>query len=150
MNIVIGSDHHGKELREYISGVLKSKGYGIIDVGYRGSGSCDYPDYARKAVRVILSGRAERGVLICGTGIGMSISANKYPGIRAALVCNERMAYFAARHNFANVLCIGSTTGRSATIRIIKTWLETPFEGGRHKRRVDKISRKEKEHIQQK
>jgi len=145
MKIAIGSDHRGKELREYIVSVLKNKRYGIIDVGYRGSGSCDYPDYARKAVRVIQSGKAERGVLICGTGIGMSISANKYSGIRAALVSNEKMAYFAASHNFANVLCLGSATGKSAAIRIIKTWLETPFEGGRHKRRVDKISRMEKE-----
>jgi ribose 5-phosphate isomerase B len=145
MKIAVGSDHRGKELREYIASVLKNKGYGIIDVGYRGSGSCDYPDYARKVVRVIQSGKVERGILICGTGIGMSISANKYSGIRAALVSNEKMAYFAARHNFANVLCLGSTTGPSAAVRIIKTWLETPFEGGRHKRRVDKISRMEKE-----
>lgn len=138
MKIAIASDHAGYRLKEIIK-----KHFGeneFMDVGTHTEDSCDYPDYAELAGRLVASGEAEAGIVICGTGIGISISANKVRGVRAALCCNEFMAEMSRRHNNANVLALGARViGEDLAIRITETWLKTGFDGGRHERRVNKI-----------
>ncbi len=144
MTIAIGSDHAGFELKEHLVRLLKEDGQEVIDAGPKSAESCDYPDYAAAVARLVAGARAERGILVCATGIGMSIAANKVSGIRAALVYDLFAAAQSRRHNDANVLVLaGYMTGKGLAGQIVKTWLSTPFEGGRHERRIEKIRRLE-------
>lgn len=138
LRIAIGSDHGGYEYKEQIVSHLKEKGYECVDVGTYSTDSCDYPVIARAVTTKITTGEADRGILICGTGIGMSIVANKVKGIRAAL-CGDTFSARASRaHNNSNVLCLGERViGINLAMDIVDIWLESKFEGGRHKRRVD-------------
>lgn len=138
LRIAIGSDHGGYEYKEQIVSHLKEKGYECADVGTYSTDSCDYPVIARAVTTKITTGEADRGILICGTGIGMSIVANKVKGIRAAL-CGDTFSARASRaHNNSNVLCLGERViGINLAMDIVDIWLESKFEGGRHQRRVD-------------
>lgn len=138
LRIAIGSDHGGYEYKEQIVSHLKEKGYECVDVGTYSPDSCDYPVIARAVTTKITTGEANRGILICGTGIGMSIVANKVKGIRAAL-CGDTFSARASRaHNNSNVLCLGERViGINLAMDIVDIWLESKFEGGRHQRRVD-------------
>ncbi|HVR83848.1 MAG TPA: ribose 5-phosphate isomerase B [Planctomycetota bacterium] len=145
MKIAIGADHAGFAAKEEIKNVIKALGHQFIDVGTASDQSVDYPDYAVKVARAVVSGEADRGVLICGTGIGMSIAANKVPNIRAAVVTDEKTADLSRRHNDANVFCAGARITPVVKIaESLKVWLQTPFEGGRHLNRVNKIAALEK------
>lgn len=140
MRVAVASDHAGFELKVKVKEHLESEGHSVEDLGCYGSESCDYPDYAKKLCQTILENRCERGVLVCGTGLGMSYTANRFKGIRAALCVNAFMAEMARAHNDANVLVLGARligfdTGRE----IVDVWMKTPFEGGRHQRRICKI-----------
>lgn len=140
MKIALGADHGGYELKETVKKFLSEKGYEVEDVGTYGSESVDYPDYAQKAVEAILEKRADAGILICGSGIGISIAANRFKGIRAALCSEPYSAKLSRQHNNANVLCMGGRlVGDNMAIEIVETWLNTEFEGGRHQRRIDKL-----------
>lgn len=138
LRIAIGSDHGGYEYKEQIVSHLKEKGYECVDVGTYSTDSCDYPIIAKTVTTKIITGEADRGILICGTGIGMSIVANKVKGIRAAL-CGDTFSARASRaHNNSNVLCLGERViGINLAMDIVDIWLESKFEGGRHQRRVD-------------
>ena len=138
--VVVGSDHGGFDYKNAIIEFLKSKNIEYIDAGTYSKDSCDYPVIAKKAAEKILNGEAQRGILICGTGIGMSIAANKIKGIRAAL-CSDTFSAKASRaHNNANVLCLGERViGLCLALDIIDIWLKSDFEGGRHQRRVDML-----------
>ena len=145
MKIAIGADHRGFAAKDKLKALLQSKGYEVIDFGTDSPKSFDYPDAAYPTCDAIISGEAECGVLLCGTGIGMSITANKVPGIRAALCHDELTADLARRHNDANVLCLpADLIGEELTRRIVEVYLTAEFEGGRHARRVKKIARREK------
>lgn len=140
MKFVIGNDHGGLDLVEIVKNEIESLGHEVIHVGAFDNKSVDYSDYAKKACEEILSGRADFGILICGTGLGMSISANKVKGIRAACVSEAFSARMSRAHNNANILCIGARVIGSETCRmIVDEFVNTQFEGGRHQRRVDKI-----------
>ncbi len=145
MKLLIGSDHGGIHLKEHLKKYLTDRGYEITDVGTYTEDSCDYPDYAAKLCAELLKGTTDKGILICGTGIGISIAANKCKGIRAA-VCNDvYSAKMSREHNDANVLCMGERiVGVGVAELIVDTWLKTDFAGGRHARRVDKIMALEK------
>jgi ribose 5-phosphate isomerase B len=150
MKIAIGCDHAAVELKEALFSLLADKGHEVLDFGTRGTGSVDYPDFGEKVGLSVSEGEADRGILICGTGIGMSIVANKIPGIRAALCSEPFSARMSRLHNDANVLVLGGrVTGRNLAEEIVATWLETPFEGGRHARRVEKITGIEERHKEQ-
>ena len=142
MNIAIGSDHRGFALKNSLAKWLESRGYNVVDIGTEDPTSTDYPDYAFRVAELVSNGNAELGILICGTGIGMSMAANKVKGIRAAKVCSEKDAQMARRHNNANVLCFGADTGVDEALaqRMIATWMENELEGGRDERRVEKIT----------
>ena len=143
--IVAGSDHAGLLLRAEAVRVAREKGFEVEDLGPFSGDSVDYPDYARKVAEAVAAGRARFGVLVCGTGIGMSISANKVKGVRAAHCGNELEARMARAHNDANVLCLGERVmGLGLGAAVVTAFLEQPFEGGRHQRRVDKIGALEK------
>ena len=139
--LAVGSDHGGYELKEAILDLLQEKAIAYIDFGTEGSASVDYPDFAAKVAGAVSSGDVQLGILICGTGIGMSISANKFVGVRAALVHDEFTAQMAREHNNANILVMG---GRVLTLdqgkKLVEVWLDSEFEGGRHQKRLDKIS----------
>ncbi|MGB6065065.1 MAG: ribose 5-phosphate isomerase B [Desulfomonilaceae bacterium] len=138
--ILIGSDHAGFALKTFLREAMEHDGFRIVDVGCTTENSCDYPDYAILLCENILKGEASRGILICGTGLGMSMAANRFSGIRAALCTSEYQARMSRAHNDANVLVIGGrVTGTEIALSILRIWLETPFEGGRHKRRIDRI-----------
>ncbi len=138
--IALGSDHAGFQLKEALKSHLEGAGALVTDMGSRSAESCDYPDYARAVGEAVVAGRSDWGLLICSTGIGMSMAANKIPGIRAALARDERTAALARRHNNANVLCLGATsTPPDEAMRILDVFLASPFEGGRHERRVAKM-----------
>ncbi len=138
--IAIGSDHGGYELKLEIKKYLDEKGIEYKDIGCNGE-ACDYPDIAKEVCDLVLENKAEKGILICGTGIGISMAANKIKGIRAALCTDTYMAKFTRLHNDANVLCMGGRVlGGGAATEITETFLSTGFEGGRHQRRIDKIS----------
>jgi len=140
MKIVIASDHAGYRLKEILKG--KVTGHTFIDAGTDSEDSCDYPDYAEKAGLMVASGKADAGIVICGTGIGISIAANKVKGVRAALCFNEFMAEMSRMHNNSNVLALGARViGEDLAVRIAQVWLKTGFEGGRHERRVEKIGK---------
>jgi ribose 5-phosphate isomerase B len=141
VKIAIGSDHGGLDLKEAVISVLRELNLEFEDMGTHERSSCDYPDYAEKVAVAVASGAFEQGILICGTGIGMSIAANKVPGIRAAL-CNEIFsARMARNHNDANILCIGArVVGPGVAQEIVKAYFTSGFEGGRHAGRVAKIN----------
>lgn len=140
MKIAVGSDHAGFELKEHSKKYLEEKGYEIIDCGTHSSESVDYPDYGKKVGETVASGKADYGVAICGSGIGISIAANKVKGIRAALVSEPLSAKLARQHNNANVLSMGGRlTGTQMAEEILDVFFSTEFEGGRHERRVSKL-----------
>ncbi|MBM2802830.1 MAG: rpiB [Deltaproteobacteria bacterium] len=144
--IAIGCDHGGVELKDFLVEYLRGQGVEVGDYGTQGSASVDYPDYGREVSERVSIGAAERGVLICTSGIGMSIVANKFPGVRAALVFDLAAARSSREHNDANILVLsGAKTEQQLARQIVETWLATAFAGGRHQRRVDKISQLEQE-----
>jgi ribose 5-phosphate isomerase B len=149
MIIAISSDHGGYKLKEEIKKYLKEKGYETKDLGTCDSAcSVDYPDYGLAVAEAIANGECEKGIIICGTGIGISISANKVPGIRAALCTDTYSAKMSREHNNANILALGArVTGTGLALEIVDTWFKAEFQGGRHKRRVDKISDIEKKYF---
>ena len=145
MKIAIGSDHGGFSVKEIAKPHLEKLGYEVIDFGTNTPDSCHYPIYAEKVARAVASGEADKGILICGTGIGMSIAANKIPGIRAAAVSDCFTAKATRQHNDSNILCLGErTVGPGLALMLMATFLTTEFEGGRHQTRVDMISALEK------
>ena len=141
MAVVIGSDHGGFELKEVLSAHLKGKGLEVVDVGCYDTNSVDYPDIAAKACKEVIDGKCQWGILVCGTGIGISMAANKVKGIRCALVSNEYSAEMTKRHNNANMLAFGGrVTGPDLAKNIVDAYIKAEFEGGRHQNRIDKIS----------
>ena len=139
--IAIGSDHGGVELKDFLVGILRIAGFEVRDVGTQGRDSVDYPDFGRAVSLQVSRGQADWGVLVCTSGIGMSIIANKFPGIRAALVQDLQAARSSREHNDANILVLsGAKTEKALAQEILQTWLTTPFAAGRHQRRVDKIT----------
>jgi ribose 5-phosphate isomerase B len=138
--IALGSDHGGYALKEEIKKYLTEKGVPFTDFGTDSEASCDYPEFAEKVCRSVLSGESEKGILCCGTGIGMSMAANKIRGIRCALCSDGYSAEMTRRHNDANVLSLGGRViGPGLALEIVEIFLSTPFEGGRHARRVGKV-----------
>lgn len=147
MRIGVSSDHAGKELKKIIVEYLRTAGHEGLDYGVAedNQASVDYPDLAALVASDVSSGKLDRGVCICGSGIGMSISANKFPGVRAAVVSDEFAARMSRAHNDANVICFGArTTTHFRAVDYLKLWLEAPFEGARHQLRLDKIREIEK------
>lgn len=144
--IAIGSDHGGYELKEHVKKHLEERGIEVHDYGVYSEESVDYPDCAKPVCKAVLAGDAERGILLCGTGIGISMAANKYDGIRAALCGDVFSAKMAKEHNNANVICLGGrVVGREKAFMIVDTFLDSVFQGGRHQTRIDKIHAVEKE-----
>ena len=140
MKIVVGSDHAAYELKEAIKEKLTKEGHEVIDVGCDSTESVDYPKYGHAVGRAVASGEAERGIAVCGSGIGISIACNKVPGIRAALCTSVEMAEMCRRHNNANVVCMGARMiSQELAFDIIDTWMTTDFEGGKHLRRINEI-----------
>ena len=140
MKIALGADHAGYLLKDCIRQYVAGRGHQVIDEGTNTSDSVDYPDYAAKVADHVAAGRAERGILVCGSGIGMAIAANKVPGIRAANICSEYEAQLSREHNNLNILTLGARIlDESDAIHIVQIWLDTPFSGGRHSGRLDKI-----------
>lgn len=140
MKVAIASDHRGYHLKERVMSLLKSRGHEVIDEGPASDAAVDYPDFAALVAKKVSSGEVERGILICGTGIGMAISANKFAGVRAAACADEVTAELSRRHNDLNILCLsGDLLSANSTERVVIKWMETEFEGGRHQRRVEKI-----------
>ena len=145
MMIAIGCDHGGVNLKEFLVAYLHAQRFELCDVGTQGPDSVDYPDFGREVSQRVSMGMAQRGILICTSGIGMSIVANKYPGVRAALVLDVDAARSSREHNDANILVLsGAKTQEKGAQEIVDAWLATPFAGGRHQRRVDKIVEIEK------
>ena len=139
--LAIGCDHGGLELKSTLIEALRQRNVVIADFGTDNGDSVDYPDFAEKVAGAVSRGEADCGVLICGTGIGMSIVANKFPGVRAALVTDEYMARMAREHNNANILVLGGRVlDAMSASRVVGVWLDATFEGGRHQRRLDKIA----------
>jgi len=145
MRIAIGSDHAGFRLKEKIKEFVLSKGYEVLDFGTNSTHSTHYPIFAKEVAKAVQEKKADYGILICGSGIGMSIAANKFPGIRAALCLNEYMARMSRMHNDANVLCLGDRVlGDELALSIVEAWLSASFEGGRHEERIKLIEEIEK------
>ena len=145
MRIAIGSDHRGCAVKAKIVELVRRLGHDVSDEGSHGSESVDYPDIAAIVGRKVNVGEVERGILICGTGIGMCIAANKFPGVRAAPCHDDLTAELSRRHNDLNVLCLSADLlGEKLIDRMVEIWLNTPFEAGRHARRIEKISGLEK------
>jgi ribose 5-phosphate isomerase B len=146
MKVAIASDHRGFHLKEKVISLLKSKGHTVIDDGPASEVSVDYPDFAALVAKKVSNKEVDRGILICGTGIGMAIAANKFPGVRAAACADEVTAELSRRHNDLNVLCLsGDLLSSRVTERLVEIWMDTEFEGGRHARRIDKIGELERE-----
>jgi len=144
LKVALGVDHAGFPLKKELETALRAFGASVVDMGTSSDASCDYPEFAERVASAVASGEVDRGVLVCGTGIGMSIAANKIAGIRAAVVTDETTAELSRRHNDANVFCAGARILPVLKIaEALKVWLQTPFEGGRHLRRIEKISRLE-------
>ena len=138
--IIIGADHAGFPLKEAIKPLLAEMGLEVTDAGTDCERSVDYPDFAARVAEAVATGVYPRGILICGSGVGMSIVANRFPGVRAALCLDEETARLSRMHNDANILVLaGRKTDPETALRIVRVWLTTPFEGGRHQRRLDKI-----------
>ena len=145
--IIIGSDHGGLALKSALTAYLNRRGFQVSDAGTNGDASVDYPDFGQKVAEAVAAGEAESGILICGTGIGMSIAANKIPGVRAALVTDAFMARMAKEHNNANVLVLGGRVlDEMKACDLAGAWLDATFEGGRHQARLDKITALEKKY----
>lgn len=146
MKVAVASDHRGIRVKEQILTQLAELGHNALDCGPAESGSVDYPDYAAVVARTVAGGDADRGVLICGTGMGMCIAANKFPGVRAVTCHDDVTAEMSRRHNDANVMCLSADLlGERLLGRIVEIWLKTPFEGGRHQRRLEKIGQIEQQ-----
>jgi ribose 5-phosphate isomerase B len=147
MKIAVGSDHRGFEAKKRIVLLLGQLGHEIVDMGTNAPDSVDYPDFAIQVAQAVGDKRVDRGILICGTGIGMCIAANKVHGVRAAPCHDSITAEMSRRHNDANILCLsGDLLGEELIDRMVRIWLQTEFEGGRHARRVEKIEHFEKNH----
>jgi ribose 5-phosphate isomerase B len=145
VRVVIGSDHAGFDLKETIKALLDAMGISYEDVGTASAASADYPDFAAAAARAVIEGRADRGILVCGTGIGMTIAANKIPGIRAAMVWNEATARLGRAHNDANIMALGGRTTPAGEVEgMLRAFLTTKYEGGRHDARLAKIAHLER------
>jgi ribose 5-phosphate isomerase B len=148
MRVAIGSDHAGFTLKEAIKADLVRQGHEVTDVGTTSTESVDYPDFAIPVAEKVVAGEADKGVVVCATGIGVSIAANKVDGARAAVVTSDEVAHFSREHNDANIIALGQKTvpGTEDALRWVRTFLETPFAGGRHERRVEKMHTYEVEH----
>jgi len=145
MKLAMGCDHGGYGLKETLKRVLTEQGHQVVDCGTHSAESCDYPEFAAAAARAVASGDCQRGIVLCTTGIGISIAANKIPGVRCALCGDPLSAEMSRRHNDANMLALGAgMVGPNLAQRIVEVFLSTEFEGGRHQRRVDKITALEK------
>lgn len=141
MRIALGSDHRGYQVKRKLVTLLQGDGHETIDFGTEGDTAVDYPDFAYQVATEISAGRAERGILVCGNGIGMAIVANKFFGVRAASCNDEVMAEMCRRHNDVNVLCLpGDLIGDRPVVDLVRIWLATEFEGGRHSKRIEKIT----------
>ena len=144
MKIAIGSDHRGYDAKRRIVQLLRELGHEVMDLGTESNESVDYPDFAFQVARAVSEHRVERGILICGTGIGMCIAANKFRGVRAAPCHDDLTAELSRRHNDLNVLCLSADLlGEKLIDRMVEIWLATPFEAGRHARRIEKIAQLE-------
>jgi ribose 5-phosphate isomerase B len=140
MKVALGCDHAGFILKDVVRACLAQAGHEVLDEGTDSDASCDWPEFAERVARRVVSGEAERGIVICGTGIGMSMTANKLPGVRAALCNDLYTARYSRLHNDANVLAMGARViGPGMAEEIVSVWMETPFEGGRHSRRLEKL-----------
>jgi ribose 5-phosphate isomerase B len=147
MTIALGADHAGYEAKERVKKILEARGHQVLDVGTHSAESTDYPAYAFRVAESVRDRAAERGILICDSGNGIAIAANKVEGIRAAIAVNRWQAEMARRHNDANVLVLASSvTPREQEAEIVGAWLDAPFDGGRHARRVGQISEYERTH----
>lgn len=147
MKIAVANDHRGAKAIEQVKAIVAQLNHECIDFGSGKKGPIDYPDVAYRAAKAVSENEADRAILVCGTGIGMSIAANKVKGVRAALCFDELNAQISRQHNDANVLCLsGDLLGSSALRKIVETWLTTDFAGGRHQRRVEKINAIEEGH----
>ncbi|HET9272255.1 MAG TPA: ribose 5-phosphate isomerase B [Vicinamibacterales bacterium] len=147
MRIALGADHAGVALKREVARLLDERGVSYTDFGTDSTDSVDYPDFAAAVGREVASGRCDRGILVCGTGTGMAMAANKIPGVRAAAPSDETAARLSREHNDANVLALGERlTGPEVARDIVTTFLTTPFSGGRHQRRVDKINALDRSH----
>ena len=142
MKIMIGCDHAGWELKELLTPHLRTLHHEVEDIGTHGPESVDYPHYGVRVAQAVAEGRAERGILVCGSGLGMCMVANRVPGVRAVNVCEPYAAKMSRRHNDSNVLCLaGRFIGRDLALEIVTVWLNETFEGGRHQRRLELIER---------
>lgn len=142
MRIALGADHRGFALKQYLCRRLERQGHRVLDCGTDSTEPVDYPDIAQKVARSVAARRAARGILVCGSGIGMTIAANRFAGVRAAPAGDLRRARLSRRHNDANILCLGADfTAPAQAAKIVRVWLCTPFAGGRHRRRVQKLDR---------
>ena len=140
MRIIIGSDHAGYPMKERVKVHLQNQGVQVEDVGTHGEESVDYTDFGKKVASKVSNGTFDRGILICGTGLGMSMVANRFRGVRAALANDLFSAIMSRRHNDSNILVMGGRLiGDTLALQVVDTWLETPFEGGRHQRRLEKM-----------
>ena len=140
MNISLACDHGAYDLKVAIRAHLEAKGHNVLDYGCHDKNSCDYPDFAAPAAQAVADGRCQRGIVLCTTGIGMSISANKVKGIRCALLSDLMSARLTRQHNDTNMMAMGAgVVGEKLALEIVDTWLDTEYEGGRHQRRIDKI-----------
>ncbi len=149
MKIAVGNDHRGVTVKQRLVGLLKELGHQVDDLGANGAASVDYPDYAIPVAEGVHAGRADRGILVCGTGHGMCIAANKVAGVRAANCRDVIDAELSRRHNDANVMCLSADLiGEEQIEKMVRTWLTTDFEGGRHARRPETIAAYEKDHTE--
>ena len=141
MRIVVGSDHAGLVLKNDLMSYMSERGLEPVDLGTHDTSSCDYPDFAEKVARAVAAGESPWGLLVCGTGVGMSMAANKVPGVRAAVISDTFSAAATRQHDNANVLCLGErVVGAGLARAILDAWLGASFEGGRHQRRVNKMN----------
>jgi len=148
MRVAVGSDHRGYLIKGKIVNLLQQLGHEVRDVGTHSTESVDYPDYAYQVGTLIQHHETDRGILVCGTGIGMCIAANKVPGVRAATCHDEITAELSRSHNDVNILCLpADTLGESQVERVVKIWLDAQFQGGRHERRLDKVRKIEAEQL---
>ena len=140
MKVALGADHAGYPMKEKVKAFLQELGIAFEDLGTHGEESVDYTDFGKSVARKVSDGACERGILICGTGLGMSMAANRFRGVRAALANDLFSAIMSRRHNDSNILVMGGRLiGDTLAFQLVKTWLETPFEGGRHQRRLEKM-----------
>ena len=140
MKVYVGADHAGWELKDLVASTLREVGIDVVDVGTNGPDSVDYPTYAFLVARAVGGGQAQRGILVCGSGIGMCMAANRVSGVRAVNGYEPFGARMSRRHNDSNILCLGSRfTGRDLALEIVREWMMEPFDGGRHKKRIDLI-----------